>query len=144
MTKPTCDGSNIDTGADQLRGGEMTKIVQSNIIQSKGVAHSGEKTSDVIGSKRLGSVKNRGEDERIFGDRDLSLLRPIFNVPSMKQEESHADLVKSNGAEAVGLCPFLSETTGNNDHRPRHIQLASLEVHVGPTQCTQLTSPHPS
>ncbi len=143
MAEEVGDGPDIHASPDELRGGEVSQVVQAHVWCANLIPDTNEKRRHVVGSEWGPGFNKGGENKRIGGKLASSLGDPGIDVYSMSSQEGNANRVKSDLPGAIRLGGLLGEPTLNDDDGAGDFDDTTGEIDIGPTERTQLASAHP-
>ena len=116
--------------------------MQSDSLCSDGITNPDEKRGDIVGSKWGRAINERGENEGILQKRYSDSLGPANDFILVRLKKGNANRIERYLPGVVRLRCLLGNSTGDYDHGTGHLDDSELQVHVCPTERTQLASSH--
>lgn len=130
VSEATGHGSNIDAGADQLGGGEVPEVVQTDVRGADRLPDAGEQAGHVVRPERRGPPDVGREHEGIRCQLDRALPAPLLHPLAVRAQQAHPDRVERDLSDATGLRRLLDEATWHADDRADDLDHAGVEVHL--------------
>ena len=105
VAKPSCDGSNVDTGREHPCGGEVTQVVQPRGGKTFPAGDTTERAGGLVGPVRRGAVGRFGQDERARRER-RAMGSKSYNSTFTSKRCVWARLQPYRDSGDAGTCTF--------------------------------------
>jgi len=120
----------------------MAQIVKTNACDLLALAHSAERSSDVVGMKGPFAIDAPTEDEGRWTELRTGRLGPAFSLTTVPPHDLDGCLVESDATGRVRLRGLLDRAVRYGGDRPADDDSRPDEVDITPLEPTELASTH--